>query len=36
MTRWGLMAKILVPTLDVLRFAAYDLDEGGHRLFDTP
>ena len=33
MTRWGSVAKILVPTLNVLRFAAYHLDAGAHRLF---
>ena len=27
------MATILAPTLDVLRFAAYHLDAGAHRLF---
>ena len=32
MTRWGSMAKILAPTLNVLRFAAYHLDAGAHRL----
>ena len=30
---WGSVAKILVPTLNVLRFAAYHLDAGAHRLF---
>jgi hypothetical protein len=33
MTRWGVVATILAPTLDVLRFAAYHLDAGAHRLF---
>ena len=33
MTRWGSVAKILAPTLNVLRFAAYHLDAGAHSLF---
>ena len=33
MTHWGIVATILAPTLDVLRFAAYHLDAGAHRLF---
>ncbi|MDG1103618.1 MAG: hypothetical protein P8N75_09655 [Ascidiaceihabitans sp.] len=33
MTCWGSVAKILVPTLNVLRFAAYHLDACAHRLF---
>ena len=33
MTRWGSVAKILAPTLNVLRFTAYHLDAGAHRLF---
>jgi hypothetical protein len=32
MTRWGSVAKILVPTLNVLRFAAYYPDAGAYRL----
>ena len=31
MTRWVSVAKILAPTLNVLRFAAYHLDAGAHR-----
>lgn len=33
MTRWGLAATILAPTSDILRFAAYHLDAGAHRLY---
>ena len=41
MTTWGLTATILAPTPDILRFAAYHLDQGAHRLYlyldaDTP
>ncbi|MFL4470858.1 glycosyltransferase family 2 protein [Tateyamaria armeniaca] len=41
MTTWGLSATILAPTPDILRFAAYHLDQGAHRLYiylddDTP
>jgi len=40
-TTWGLSATILAPTRDILRFAAYHLDLGAHRLYlyldaDTP
>lgn len=33
MTRWGLVATILAPTADILRFAAFHLDAGAHRLY---
>lgn len=33
MTTWGLAATILAPAVDVLRFAAYHLDQGAHRLY---
>jgi hypothetical protein len=33
MTRWGLVATVLAPSVDVLRFAAYHLDAGAHRLY---
>ena len=33
MTRWGLVATILAPPHDILRFAAYHLDAGAHRLY---
>ena len=33
MLRWGLVATILAPTADVLRFAAYHLEAGAHRLY---
>ncbi len=41
MTTWGLSATILAPARDTLRFAAYHLDQGAHRLYiyldaDTP
>lgn len=41
MTTWGLSATILAPARDILRFAAYHLDQGAHRLYiyldaDTP
>ncbi|WP_299725190.1 glycosyltransferase family 2 protein [uncultured Tateyamaria sp.] len=41
MTTWGLAATILAPPRDTLRFAAYHLDLGAHRLYiyldaDTP
>mgnify|MGYP000364415977 CR=1 FL=1 len=32
-TTWGLCATILAPTEDILRFAAYHLDAGAHRLY---
>ena len=31
--RWGLSATILAPTTDILRFAAYHLEAGAHRLY---
>ena len=31
--RWGLVATILSPTVDVLRFVAFHLDAGAHRLY---
>jgi hypothetical protein len=33
MTRWGLVATILAPVAETLRFAAYHLDAGAHRLY---
>ncbi|MEO9684492.1 MAG: glycosyltransferase family 2 protein [Tateyamaria sp.] len=33
MTTWGLSATILAPTPEILRFAAYHLDQGAHRLY---
>ncbi|MCR8826482.1 glycosyltransferase family 2 protein [Pseudosulfitobacter koreensis] len=33
MTKWGLSATILAPARDILRFAAYHIDAGAHRLF---
>lgn len=33
MTTWGLSATILAPPRDVLRFAAYHLEQGAHRLY---
>lgn len=33
MTRWGLTATILAPARDILRFAAYHLEQGAHRLY---
>lgn len=33
MTRWGLASTIKAPTGDILRFAAYHLDLGAHRLY---
>lgn len=33
MTTWGLAATIRAPAADILRFAAYHLDQGAHRLF---
>ncbi|WP_299625664.1 glycosyltransferase family 2 protein [uncultured Tateyamaria sp.] len=33
MTRWGLTATILAPASDILRFAAYHLEQGAHRLY---
>ena len=33
MTKWGLAATILAPTADILRFAAYHIDAGAHRLY---
>ena len=33
MIKWGLTATILAPTLDILRFAAYHIDAGAHRLY---
>ncbi|MEL6620265.1 MAG: glycosyltransferase family 2 protein [Pseudomonadota bacterium] len=41
MTTWGLSATILAPARDILRFAAYHLEQGAHRLYiylddDTP
>tara|TARA_R110002049_G_scaffold23545_3_gene83297 strand:- start:14028 stop:14984 length:957 start_codon:yes stop_codon:yes gene_type:complete len=32
-TRWGLAATILAPTHDILRFAAYHLEAGAHRIY---
>jgi hypothetical protein len=33
MLRWGLVATILAPRADILRFAAFHLDAGAHRLY---
>ncbi|WP_299148560.1 glycosyltransferase family 2 protein [uncultured Tateyamaria sp.] len=33
MTTWGLVATILAPAPEVLRFAAYHLEQGAHRLY---
>mmetsp|Transcript_29267 Transcript_29267/g.56795 ORF Transcript_29267/g.56795 Transcript_29267/m.56795 type:complete len:312 (-) Transcript_29267:71-1006(-) len=33
MTNWGLSATILAPAPDILRFAAYHLERGAHRLY---
>lgn len=33
MATWGLVSTILAPTEEVLRFAAYHLELGAHRLF---
>ena len=33
MMRWGLVATILSPTVDVLRFVAFHLDAGAHCLY---
>lgn len=33
MTTWGLAATIRAPARDILRFAAYHLDQGAHRLY---
>lgn len=33
MTKWGLVATIKAETNDILRFAAYHLDRGAHRLY---
>ncbi|WP_223423341.1 glycosyltransferase family 2 protein [Tateyamaria pelophila] len=33
MTKWGLSATILAPAPDILRFAAYHLEQGAHRLY---
>lgn len=33
MTTWGLSATILAPAPEILRFAAYHLEQGAHRLF---
>ena len=33
MTTWGLVSTILAPTPEVLRFAAYHLEQGAHRLY---
>lgn len=33
MTTWGLVATIRAPAVDILRFAAYHLDQGAHRLY---
>lgn len=32
-TRWGLSATILAPAPDILRFAAFHLEAGAHRLY---
>lgn len=32
-TRWGLSATILAPAPEILRFAAYHLEAGAHRLY---
>ncbi|MBV1895576.1 MAG: glycosyltransferase family 2 protein [Rhodobacteraceae bacterium] len=33
MTKWGLVATIKAETNDILKFAAYHLDRGAHRIF---
>ncbi len=33
MTRWGLVSTILAPAPEILRFAAYHLEAGAHRLY---
>ena len=33
MTTWGLTATILAPAPEILRFAAYHLEQGAHRLY---
>lgn len=33
MTTWGLSATVLAPARDTLRFAAYHLEQGAHRLY---
>lgn len=33
MTKWGLVATIKADTNDILKFAAYHLDRGAHRLY---
>lgn len=33
MTTWGISATIKAPASDILRFAAYHLEKGAHRLF---
>ncbi|WP_246039865.1 glycosyltransferase family 2 protein [Sulfitobacter sabulilitoris] len=33
MIRWGLSATILAPAEEILRFAAYHIDAGAHRLY---
>ena len=33
MTKWGLVATIKAPAQDILRFAAYHLELGAHRLY---
>ncbi len=33
MTTWGLSATILAPAPEILRFAAYHLEQGAHRLY---
>lgn len=33
MATWGISATILAPTADILRFAAYHLEAGAHRLY---
>ncbi|MDG1183118.1 MAG: hypothetical protein P8N30_10455 [Tateyamaria sp.] len=33
MNIWGLSATIRAPAPDILRFAAYHLEQGAHRLY---
>ncbi len=33
MSNWGLSSTILAPTRDILRFAAYHIEAGAHRLY---
>lgn len=33
MTRWGLVSTILAPSAEILRFAAYHLEAGAHRIY---